>query len=199
MVDAVFTARQAALADAIADVVLEHGLDALALRGLAVRLSTSGRMLLYYFGTKEALVVGVLARVSARMGLVLAGFESGPPVTPGAFLGSVLAMAQAPGIAPFMRVWTETVARGARGEQPYAAVAAAAVGDWLAWIESRLLPGPRAPGMAAAILSIVEGVTLLEQARPGTTAQARLLLPDMLDRGIPLDGRVGPSDDAAAR
>lgn len=174
-------ARRDALADEIAQIVLADGLGTLGLRGLAARLSTSGRMLSYYFGTKDALVVAVLRRVSERMGAIMATHASGPPVTAGVFLGRVLKLSQVPEIAPFMRVWTDVVARGARGETPYDAVAAETVGQWIAWIESRLLPEARERGEAAAILSIVDGITLVEMARPGTTTAARALLPGLLD------------------
>ncbi|MGI4744530.1 MAG: hypothetical protein ACRYGI_12725 [Janthinobacterium lividum] len=173
--------RRDTLTDEIATIVLAEGLGELSLRVLAARLATSGRMLLYYFTTRDALVVAVLERISERMGIIMAEHSAGPRLTPGAFLGRVMSLSQMPEIAPFMRVWTEVVARGARGEAPYVAVASETVGVWIDWIDSRLLPDMRGRGQAAAILAIVDGVTLLELARPGTTAQARILLPGLLD------------------
>lgn len=173
--------RRDTLTDEIATIVLADGLGALSLRVLAARLGTSGRMLLYYFATRDMLVVAVLGRVSERMGMIMAEHSAGSKLTPGAFLGKVMSLSQQPEIAPFMRVWTEVVARGARGETPYVAVASETVGVWLDWIDSRLLPDAGGRGQAAAILAIVDGITLLEMARPGTTAEARLLLPGLLD------------------
>ena len=181
-------ARRAGLADDIASIVLADGLGELGLRGLATRLSTSGRMLLYYFGTKEALVIAVLTRISERMGVIQAAESGGAMLTPGAFLARVLELARMPDIVPFLRVWTEVVARGARGEAPYDSFAAHTVGEWITWIDSRLLPASRRPGQAAAILAIVDGITLLEMARPGTTIQAQTLLPGLLDGTGPADG-----------
>ena len=63
---------------------------------------------------------------------------------------------------------------------------------WIAWIESRLLPDARSRGQAEAILSVVDGLTLLELARPGSTTQARALLPGLLD-GTGWDGHVSVS------
>lgn len=173
--------RRAALVEAIATIVLAEGVGVLGLRGLAARLSTSGRMLLYYFGSREALVLAVLARISERMAGLLANHSTGPLLTPGAFVTQVLALADAPEVAPFMRVWTDIVARAAQGEAPYARVAADAVGGWLDWIESRLVPGDGGRDRAVVILSVVEGMTLLEMARPGTAAGARTLLSGALD------------------
>jgi AcrR family transcriptional regulator len=58
--------RRQALLDRITDYVLQNGLGDLSLRPLARELGTSGRMLLYYFGAKDALVVDVLAEVRRR-------------------------------------------------------------------------------------------------------------------------------------
>ena len=161
--------------------VLADGLGELGLRGLAGRLSTSGRMLLSCLGTQDAPVVAVPNRISERMGLVMASCSTGAPVTAGMVLAAVLKLPQVSEIAPFMRVWTEVVARSARGEEPDVAVVSATVATRIGWIESRLLPDASGRGEAAAILSIVDGITLLEMARPGTTTAARALLPGLLD------------------
>jgi hypothetical protein len=73
------------------------------------------------------------------------------------------------------------IARAARGEAPYRRLAAAIVGGWMAGIEDRLVAGDGSAGRAAAILSIVEGAMLLDQARPGTALEAMLFLARVLD------------------
>ena len=176
------TAKRAELTEAIATIVLENGLDALALRGLAARLSTSGRMLLYYFTTKDALIRAVLARISERMAVLQDAAASGPPQTPGRFLADMMQAGIDPATAPFMRVWTEVIARAARNEAPYREIADQTVSAWLDWIASRLHPAPDNEATAAAVLSIMEGITILEMGRPGTTEPARRLLPALLDR-----------------
>jgi AcrR family transcriptional regulator len=49
-----------------ADYVQAHGLSDLSLRPLAAALNTSGRMLIYYFGSKEQLLLDLLAEVRHR-------------------------------------------------------------------------------------------------------------------------------------
>src|SRR5439155_13396737 len=49
-----------------AEYVLDHGLAGLSLRPLAAALGTSPRMLLYDFGSKQRLVVDVLAEIRRR-------------------------------------------------------------------------------------------------------------------------------------
>ncbi|WP_428376397.1 TetR family transcriptional regulator [Lichenicoccus sp.] len=176
------TARRVELVEAIALIVLEDGLDALALRGLAARLSTSGRMLLYHFGTKDALVRAVLMRISEQMAVLQGAAASGARQTAGEFLGDMMQAGIDPATAPFMRVWTDVIVRAARGEAPYCEIADKTVNAWLEWIVSRLHPAPDNDAKAAAVLSIMEGITILELAQPGFTRQARRLLPALLDR-----------------
>jgi AcrR family transcriptional regulator len=189
--------RRLALAEEIAEFVLAEGLGDLGLRGLAHRLGTSGRMLLYYFVTKEQLVIDVLDRIEMRLGVLLAQHISGPPVSAGQFLAKVLELARDPEVAPFVRLWTEVIARGARGEPPYDRVAAKVVTSWLGWIDSRLAPtGKEILGRTAALLSVVEGATLLEMACPGSTAGMRDFLVEAFEyqkksvRGRPARARL---------
>ena len=179
------SSKQADLVEAIATIVLREGLDALALRGLADRLSTSGRMLLYYFGTKNALIRAVLAHLSDRMVPLRHAASSGDRLSAGHFVAVLLQASADPQVVPVMRVWTEVVARAARGEAPYREMADRIVVEWLDWIKTRLLPNPDNDAQAQAILSIMEGVTILEMARPGTTEGARRLLPEMLNHPSP--------------
>jgi AcrR family transcriptional regulator len=163
--------RRLELTGEITDIVLREGLEVLALRGLADRLDTSARMLMYYFGTKENLVVETIQRIVLRLQAILAQYDGGARQPASVFLASVLEMTRDPEVAPFMRVLTELVARGARGETPYDRLAEHLVASWIAWIDSRLL-GPTEPGRAAAILGFVEGMTLLERAAKGSTQAA---------------------------
>lgn len=58
--------RKAGMLARATDYVLEHGLSDLSLRPLAAALGTSGRMLIYYFGSKDQMVVDILAEVRRR-------------------------------------------------------------------------------------------------------------------------------------
>ncbi|AZV38721.1 TetR family transcriptional regulator [Komagataeibacter xylinus] len=177
------TARHAALTAEIATIVLHEGLGDMSVRALAARLGTSDRMLLYYFTTREQMILAVLHEISDRLSHLLAGHSTGPRLSPGQFLTRVLALAHEADVAPFMQVWTDVIARGARGMQPYDSVARDVVRGWMAWIDSRLTAPPTGaqPGRAAAILSIVEGISLLEAASPGSTAGVSAYLASLLD------------------
>jgi AcrR family transcriptional regulator len=58
--------RRAALLERAADYIMERGLAELSLRPLADALATSARMLMYYFGSKERLVVEALQLIAQR-------------------------------------------------------------------------------------------------------------------------------------
>jgi AcrR family transcriptional regulator len=178
-------ARRESLVDELASFVLRKGLGDMSLRRLAGQHGTSDRMLLYYFRDKDDLVIAVLHRVSERLSAILARYSTGQTVPAGRFLAGVLALLGDAQIAPFLRLWAEVIARGARGEQPYRKIATGVVSDWLRWIEGRLglPPGGSERNRAAAILAIVEGVTLLEMASPGSTKGAGAFLASRLDAG----------------
>jgi AcrR family transcriptional regulator len=58
--------RRAELLERIADYIMAHGLADLSLRPLAKAVGTSGRMLVYHFGSKEQLLVAAIEAVRNR-------------------------------------------------------------------------------------------------------------------------------------
>ena len=129
----------------------------------------------------------MLDKVGTRLTAMLLANSDAPRVSPGQFLSGVLALSTDPAIAPFMRLWTEVVARGARGETPYDQVGTKVVRSWIIWIESRLIDANDAAKKArpAALLSIVEEISLLELAAPGSTKDVQPYLTRMLDAALP--------------
>src|SRR5438270_1650424 len=96
-------ARRSALTDELASFVLRKGLSDTSLRHLAAQHDTSDRMLLYYFRSKDDLLVAVLARISERLGQALAEYSSSETVTAARFLSGTLALLGDPRIPPFRR------------------------------------------------------------------------------------------------
>ncbi|GAN90403.1 transcriptional regulator TetR [Gluconobacter frateurii M-2] len=175
--------RKAQITSALADLALKEGIATLGLRSMAAKVGTSDRMLIYYFETRDQLIVDVLEQVSTRLSALLLRIDDGSRSSPGQFLMRVLVMAHDPEIAPFMTLWTEVIARGARGETPYDRIGPGAVKSWTDWIDSKLEPSPDHidTGRAAALLSIVEGAVLLEMAAPGSTKDVACFLSKALD------------------
>jgi AcrR family transcriptional regulator len=156
--------RAALLAGAV-DHVLEHGMTRLSLRPLAAALGTSDRMLLYYFGTRDGLVVALLTEIGER----LRGHLTAAPTDPGSpadVLEQVWAAASAPDAEPYLRLYLEVTSLAARGEEPYRGLAGGLAEGWLEWFESRLdlPPGPARREAATGVLAVLDGLLLLRHA-----------------------------------
>lgn len=70
------SSRAEELLAAAAELVLQNGLQDLSLRALAERLGTSHRMIIYYFGSKEAFLQALLRRLRITEQIRLRGFEA---------------------------------------------------------------------------------------------------------------------------
>jgi AcrR family transcriptional regulator len=179
-----FAAKRADLTDQLADIALSDGLSALTLRSAAERLGTSDRMLIYYFSTKAELVRAVLACISARQTQMLAAPRPARRQAPRALLLRAWSIVSDPRFMPFMRVWAEVASRGTRGEDEYRHLSREENARWLVWIEDNLdVTGDAARRTcAAAILTILEGATMLEMSSPGCTEGVAVLLGGAFER-----------------
>lgn len=63
--------RRSVLLEAIIDHVVEHGIDGLTLRRLSETTGSNNRMLLYYFGSRDQIVVTALQQATQRFPRVL--------------------------------------------------------------------------------------------------------------------------------
>ena len=155
----------------IADAFLAGGVAQIPLRDLAQLLDTSDRMLLYYFDDKADLVQAAISEVSSRLGATLAVSFSGHRYPPSELLKRAAQILASPTLVPYMNVWADLSARGGRGEEPFRTLARQSIDGWFAWCETRLaVADPSARGLVArTVLSVVEGVRLLESAAPGST------------------------------
>lgn len=168
--------------------VLEHGLGGASLRPLARAAGTSDRMLLYHFGTKEALIVdllGYLARTySQALDAALAGERA---QTRAQALARILQHARAPEMRPFMQLWWEIVAGAARGAEGYQPAAHAMMAELLGWLEDQMPEGdPDPAGGARYLLTLIEGTLMLAAIGHGEIARAGI------EAGL-LAGGLGPA------
>ena len=164
--------------------VLAHGLGGASLRPLAKAAGTSDRMLLYHFGTKEALIADLLAFIARTYAAALDAALAGERAqTRGQALARILQHARSPEMRPFMQLWWEIVAGAARGAEGYQPAAHAMMGELLGWLEGQMPEGdPDPAGGARYLLTLIEGTLML--AAIGHSAIAR--------DGL-LAGGLGPS------
>lgn len=163
--------RRVMLTRKIADILLADGVAQAPLRELGARMGVSDRVLLYYFRDKADLIEASLSEVIARFGAILDPLQP-PGRHPAAdVLRTSSQLLSLPALVPFMQVWADIVARGARGEEPFRTIARSVVQGSLASMELRLAieDAKTRTAAAAAILAIVEGVWTIERACPGST------------------------------
>lgn len=164
--------RDELLAGAV-DYVLAHGLAGLSLRPLAAALGTSDRMILYYFGTREALITAVLRAVADRLRSLLAAVLPHEPQPPAAILAAALGVSDQPAAPRLLGLWLEVVALAGSGETVFAETAAAVVEDWIGWFAERVaVPTDQRRAAAAAVLVIIDGLVLFEAAGAQEDARA---------------------------
>lgn len=189
--------RAQLLSDLVA-VCAAEGVGRRSLRDIAERLGTSSRMLVHYFGSREAMLLAVVEAAEQRQAEILDQVH-GSPTDEVERLWSGLSE---PGMWPLERLFFECYARGANGEAPFDALIPGVVDSWLDGHRVRRPDDDPAIGRLA--LAVVRGLLLDLVAtghRAGTTrAMARFL--DMLGRTdvqarTTPDGTKEQSDDAA--
>ena len=123
--------RRSELADAATDYVLEHGVAGLSLRPLAAALGTSDRMLVYHFGSKDALVAELLERSSRRSVAVIAALPAAR--SPRTAVVELWRTWHQLVVDRCLRVYAQSAALGLLGDEPYLGAARRAN---LAWSRS---------------------------------------------------------------
>lgn len=149
--------------DAMADHVLEHGLNDASLRPLAKAAGTSDRMLIYHFGNKDGVISALLTHLADRFTQTLAAFGTGTAATQKALVADIMAAQRRPEMAGFLRVWFDILASAARGEANHVATGRAIIDSFTDWIEHRLPDGdPQPRRTARALLTVIEGMAVMD-------------------------------------
>lgn len=186
--------REALLAGLL-EHVLREGVATLSLRPLAAALGTSDRMLLYYFGTRDGLLVAVLGAVGEQLQTGLAAALPGDPVPPARLLADAWAALQAPEVEAHLRLYMEISGLAVRDREPFRSVVAQVAEGWLQWVAQRLdVPPDQRQAAAAGVLALVDGLLLTRFATcPGQADQASAWLVDALDRAPSAQVTPAPS------
>jgi AcrR family transcriptional regulator len=167
-----------ALCAGLAAHVLRNGLAGASLRPMAAAVGTSDRMLIYHFGSKDALIAEVLDHLARHMA---AGLEAALPeqrfATEAALISAVVPLLRAPEVRPFVRLWFDILSAGASGGVP-AGTGAAVLAIYRDWIARR---HPQGAAGADAALALVEGLLVLDTA--GDSAAVDRILSGLAARG----------------
>jgi AcrR family transcriptional regulator len=122
----------------IANHLLAEGLNKTGLRLLAKVAGTSDRMLIYYFGSKEALLDEVLGAIATNVTVQLDALVGTQPRPASDLLAQLTSLMMNDAFEPAVQLWFELVGLAARGQEPYLSNARVLSNNWLTWIALRI-------------------------------------------------------------
>jgi AcrR family transcriptional regulator len=153
--------RPAELEDAIIRYLMKHGIASLSLRPLAKAVGSSPRVLLYYFGSKEKMVVKLVAAIRQRQ---LAAFSNIRGATYIEACRSVWKEMSGPASEPLFRLYFEIYGLALRRPRGYKEFLRATFEDWLVLVAGELrsqgMKRDQALSFASVILAGLRGFML---------------------------------------
>ncbi|HJY85928.1 MAG TPA: TetR/AcrR family transcriptional regulator [Candidatus Acidoferrales bacterium] len=147
--------RPVELLDAIVDHLATHGVAELSLRPLAKAVGSSPRVLLYYFGSKQGMVVKALARLRERQRTVYGRMKAASLASPAEACRAIWKQMTAPESEPLFRMFFEAYAMALRHPRRFASFLDAAIEDWLEFLAAPLIRKGHAESEARAHATIV--------------------------------------------
>jgi AcrR family transcriptional regulator len=153
---------RASLLDQAVDYVISHGVADLTLRPLAKALGTNARMLVYHFGSREALMRQILTRLRERENIrIQTWFQSGKKArTLSEFLRWYWKRLSAPRARPVTRLIFELYALALRNPQEFPGVLEDPLAYWQKLTEKAGLPTKLSAVEATLLLSATRGLLL---------------------------------------
>ncbi|MGB7603680.1 MAG: TetR/AcrR family transcriptional regulator [Candidatus Sulfotelmatobacter sp.] len=128
--------RPAELRAAIVQYLVKHGIADLSLRPLAKAVGSSPRVLLYYFGSKEKIVIKALAEIRDRQHTAFAQMDA--PTFEEA-CRTIWKHMSAPKSEPLFRLFFEAYGLALRHPQRYKDFLNSTVEDWLKFVAAPLV------------------------------------------------------------
>ena len=144
--------RPGQLRNAIVRYLIKHGLADLSLRPLAKALGSTPRGLLYYFGSKEKMVIEVLAQVRQRQAATYAQVEAASFAQACQIVWKRMS---APDSEPLFRLFFEAYGIALRRPQLYRAFLHHTIEDWLKFLADPLCREGYKPREARAFATVV--------------------------------------------
>ena len=155
--------RERLLAGAI-EHVSQHGVGEISLRGLAAALGTSHRMLLYHFGSREALLIEVIRTVEEQQRAALVQIlEEEADAPPAEIMRRMWARVADPALWPNERLFFEVYAQALQGSPHALPLLDGIVDAWVEPLAALVAPDlPEAEARAEARLgvAVVRGLLL---------------------------------------
>ena len=147
--------RPAELLDAVVGYLVKNGVAELSLRPLAKAVDSSPRVLLYYFGSKEALVVKALARLRERQRGTFSGLREARYDKPSDPCRAIWKQMSAPQSEKLFTFFFETYALALRHPRRFSDFLNNAVQDWLEFVAEPLIRKGLTRSEARAFATVV--------------------------------------------
>ena len=144
--------------------VLSHGLNTASLRPLAKAAGTSDRMLVYHFGSKDALLAELLQSLAMDLAQKLEkALPANEATSTGAAMRDIVALLRTQPFSDYMRVWLDIVSSASQGNDMHRQTGSAMIEGFYDWLKSRLPAGTPDPEIAArSMLTLTEGIMVLD-------------------------------------
>jgi len=130
--------RPMELLDRVADYFATHGVADLSLRPLAKAVKSSPRVLLYYFGSKEDLVLKAVARLRERQRVTYQHMKALPYQTPGEACRAIWRHMSSPQNARLFAISLQIFTLALREPQRFADYLHGSIEDWLGFLAAPL-------------------------------------------------------------
>lgn len=175
--------RREELVAGATDYALEHGLVGLSLRPLAVALGTSDRMLLYHLGSKDELLVAIIAESTDRSVAELRALP--PSSSPGGAVRDQWRLRTGEHQTRCERLYVEASTLGLFGEEPYASAVAESNDRWTSAVRDHLgasgVPADRVDAVALLVDAAFMGFELDLPLDPAEAARGVEALADAVE------------------
>ena len=143
------------LLDAVVGYLTSHGVADASLRPLARAVGSSPRVLLYYFGSKEALIAQALARLRERQRAAYAQMKLVATANPREACRAIWRHLSAPPSEPLFRMFFQAYSMGLQDPERFQDFLRTAVEDWLEFLSAPLLARGHPLALARAYATVV--------------------------------------------
>lgn len=147
--------KRAEIVARVAEYLLSHGFEDSGIRSLAASAGISNRMLMYYFSSKDELVLEALLSISKTLAEQLDMLLPQNTATQKEIVDTMLLASEDPATQMLIKLFFETAGLGVRGASPYRAITQRILERWQSWIEQKLRADQKT--RAPEILAQLEG------------------------------------------
>jgi AcrR family transcriptional regulator len=154
--------REGVLGSAVA-LARESGLKELTFRSVGRRAGIPDRTVVYYFPTKDQLILAVLQRATTQLVDLLTAAVGEKSRGVDELLRTSWDALRRPEADQALRLYIETMGLAARGREPYRSVITQLTATWTTWFATRLALEPaQRDDHAVAIVATLDGLLLLQ-------------------------------------